>query len=213
MPEILDKRNLGCENTQMIQEAARPGHQRPGGRTAKVRAAVLEATAATLAEEGYENLSIEDVAQRAGVHKTTIYRRWPSKAELVADAVRERSATRVEVPDTGTLAGDLRALARAVAANIGSTDGAPMTKNLIAATVTSGAVAADMPKFWSERLQLTGTIVERAVARGELPADVDANLIIETLIGPLYVRLLLTGEPINRKVADQVARIVAAGVS
>ena len=192
---------------------ARPGLRRPGGRTAKVRAAVLLATEAALADGGYEALSIEDVARRAGVHKTTVYRRWPSKAELVADALRERSTARVEVPDTGTLAGDLRALARAVVANIGSDDGSAITRNLLAATITSDAVADDMPKFWSERLQLTGAIIDRAVARGELPAGVDPNVILETLIGPLYVRLLLTGEPLTRAVADQVARIVAAGAA
>ena len=172
---------------------------------------MLAATAAALADVGYETLSIDDVAQRAGVHKTTVYRRWPTKAELVADAVRERSAERVEVPDTGTLLGDLQALARSVVGNIGSDVGAAMTKNLIAATVTSTAVADDTPRFWAERLELTGAIVARAVDRGELPPNVDANLLLETLIGPLYVRLLLTGEPLSRKVADQVARVVAAG--
>jgi AcrR family transcriptional regulator len=197
----------------MTQMTPRPGQQRPGGRTAKVRDAVLAATGAALAEVGYEALNIEDVAQRAGVHKTTVYRRWPSKAELVADALRERSATRVEVPDTGTFAGDLRALARAVAANIGSEDGAAIARNLLAATITSDAVADDTPRFWSERLALTGAIVTRAIARGELPADVDANIVIETLIGPLYVRLLLTGEPLTVEVADAAARIVAAGAS
>lgn len=174
---------------------------------------MLRATGAALAEDGYEALSIEDVARRAGVHKTTVYRRWPSKAELVADAIRERSTERVAVPDTGTLPGDLRALARAVAANIGSADGAAMTRNLIATTASSPAIADDMPKFWAERLQVTGTIVERAIGRGELPAGVDPNLVIETLIGPLYVRLLLTGEPLTADIADQVARIVAAGVA
>ena len=197
----------------MTDTTARPGHRRPGGRTAKVRTAVLRATEAALADDGYEALSIDDVAQRAGVHKTTVYRRWPSKAELVADAMRERSTERVEVPDTGTLAGDLHALARAVTANIGSDDGSAITRNLLAATITSDAVADDMPRFWSERLQLTGTIVERAVARGELPAGADPHVIIETLIGPLYVRLLLTGEALTSAVADQVARIVAAGAA
>ncbi len=197
----------------MTETEARPGRKRPGGRTAKVRDSVLRATEAALAADGYDALCIEDVARRAGVHKTTVYRRWPSKAELVADTMRERSTKRVEVPDTGTLAGDLRALARAVVANIGSDDGFAITRNLLAATITSNAVADDMPKFWSERLQLTGDIVERAIARGELPDDVDANVLIETLIGPLYVRLLLTGEPLSEEVADQVARIVTAGAA
>jgi len=197
----------------MTTTTARPGERRPGGRTAKVRTAVLNATLAALVEHGYESLNIEDVAQRAGVHKTTVYRRWPTKAELVADAVRERSADRVEVPDTGSLAGDLQALARAVVANIGSAEGSAMIQNLIVVTAASDALADEGPKFWAERLALTGVIVEQAIARGELPADVDANLIIETLIGPLYVRLLFTGQPIDDRIADQVARIVTVGAA
>src|SRR5687767_15007682 len=93
---------------------------RPGGRSARVREAVLSATTAVLAEDGYERLSIETVAVRAGVHKTTVYRRWPTRAQLVVDALQERSERNVPVPDTGTFAGDLDALARSVVANIGS---------------------------------------------------------------------------------------------
>src|SRR5471030_783788 len=188
----------------MANTTTRPGEQRPGGRTARVRIAVLNATMAALVEHGYESLNVEDIARRAGVHKTTVYRRWPTKAELVADAVRERSVDRVEVPDTGSLAGDLQALARAVVASIGSAEGSAMIQNLIVVTAASDALAEEGPKFWAERLELTGAIVHRAIARGELPSDVNANLIIETLIGPLYVRLLFTGEPIDDQIADQV---------
>ena len=97
---------------------------------------MLTATADLLAEVGYEALTYEAVATRAGVHKTTVYRRWPSKPDLVADASRERSEQLVAVPDTGTLEGDLRALARAVVANITSDVGRPMTTTLVAAAAT-----------------------------------------------------------------------------
>ena len=189
----------------------KPGNQRPGGRSARTRAAVLGATADLLAEVGYEELTFEAVARRAGVHKTTVYRRWPTKPDLVADAARERSVQLVEVPDTGSLRGDLTALARAVAANIGSEVGSAMTKTLVAAAATSPSVAEVTHAFWAERLRLTGAIVERAIVRGELPADVDANVVIESLVGALYVRLLLTGEPLDGDVADQVAGAVASG--
>jgi AcrR family transcriptional regulator len=208
---MVDKCNPSCNNALVTISAPRPGERRPGGRTAKVRTAVLQATVAALAEDGYEALNIDDVAQRAGVHKTTVYRRWPTKAELVAAAVRERSQERVEVPDTGTFGGDLQALARAIAANIGSDDGSSMVKNLLAITGTSNVLAEETREFWAERLRLTGAIVQRAIARGELPAGVDANLVIEALIGPLYVRLLFSGEPIVSNIADQIARMVAAG--
>jgi AcrR family transcriptional regulator len=173
---------------------------------------VLAATNDLLAEDGFEALRVETVAARAGVHKTTVYRRWPSKASLIADAARERSRQMVPVPDTGTFAGDLRALARAIAANIGSVEGSRRTRTLVAAAATSDDVAAVSLDFWNERFELTGTIVEHAVARGELPEGTDSRLVIETLIGPMYVRLLLTGEPIDRGFADRVAALVVAGV-
>jgi AcrR family transcriptional regulator len=192
----------------------RVGDRRPGGRSARVRAAILAATMAELAATSYEALRIEDVADRAGVHKTTIYRRWPTKAELVADATLDHSATAVPMPDTGSLAGDLRALARSVAANIGSPVGGRVAKTMVAAAVTSNEVASQAPEFWAARIGLATTIVDAAVARGEVePGAVDANVVIETLIGALYVRLLLTGEPITRKFADQVAALLATGVA
>jgi AcrR family transcriptional regulator len=172
---------------------------------------VLGATVEVLAGEGYEHLSVESVAARAGVHKTTVYRRWPTKADLVADAVRERAQQLVPVPDTGTLAGDLRALARSIAGNIGSDVGTRMARTLIAAAVVSDEIAATQREFWAERFALTGAIVERAIARGELPPRTDARFVLETLIGPLYVRLLLTGEPIDAKFADRAAASAAAG--
>lgn len=191
--------------------ATRVGERRPGGRGGRVRSAILEATVQELAASSYESLRIEDVAARAGVNKTTIYRRWPTKAELVADATSSHSADAVPLPDTGSLAGDLRALARSVAANIGSSVGGKMSRTMVAAAMTSDEVAAQAPRFWSERIHLAQAIIDKAIARGELGTDVDGNVVIESLIGPLYVRLLLTGEPITRRFADEVARLVAAG--
>jgi AcrR family transcriptional regulator len=197
----------------MDGDRARVGERRPGGRSARVRAAVLDAAAELLAQTAYEDLSVEDVATRAGVHKTTVYRRWPTKADLVADATRARSQGAVPIPDTGSLHGDLRAFARAIAKNLGSEVGGQMTRTLVAASVTSQDVQARTPLFWVERLALSRQIIDRAIARGELAETADANLIIEALIGPLYVRLLLTGEPIDAALADRVAGLVAAGAS
>ena len=84
-------------------------------------------------------------------------------------------------------------------------------RTLAAAANTSPSVAEATHAFWEERLRLCGAIVERAVARGELPPGTDSNVVIESLVGPLYMRLLLTGEPIDGNVADQIARAVAEG--
>src|SRR5262245_31398260 len=92
------------------------GTARPGGRTARNRAAIFAATLAELAQHGYTNLSFDAIAARAGVHKTTIYRRWPTRAELVAAAFMDVAEQRLDVADTGNIDRDARALARSVAA-------------------------------------------------------------------------------------------------
>src|SRR5262249_48520076 len=91
---------------------------RPGGRTARIRAAVLAAAFDELVEVGYGRLSMESVAQRAEVHKTTVYRNWGSREALIAAAVREQTARDVPMPDTGSLAEDLHLFARAIVANL-----------------------------------------------------------------------------------------------
>ena len=191
----------------------RVGSARPGGRTARTATAVLTATIELLAETGYDTLSIEQVAERAGVHKTTVYRRWPTKVDLIAAATRERSDELVPVPDTGTLAGDLRALARSVAANLRSPTVRLMTANLIAATSTAPELAAGTRQFWAHRLALTRVVVERAIAREEIPPCGDPDLLVEMLVAPLYLRLLLTGERIGDDVADQIAGLVTAAAT
>lgn len=178
-----------------------------------MRTAVLDATLAELAASSYEELRIDDIAQRAGVNKTTVYRRWSTKAELVADAALANSQRAVPIPDTGSLEEDLRALVRSVAANIGTDPGARVIRNLVAAACGVDDAAAGMTAFWSERVALSRAIVDRAVERGELDHDADAGLIIETLIGGLYVRLLLTGRPITTDVADAIASIVHDGIA
>ena len=148
-----------------------------------------------------------------GIFKTTIYRRWPTKAELTADASALNSEEVVPIPDTGAVLEDLKLLAREVVANIGTEGGGRRTRSVTAAAATSEELAAAMHGFWAHRLALSAQVVERAIERGELPANSDANLIIETVIGPLWVRLLLTGEPITEDLADRVVELVMGGAA
>ena len=181
--------------------------RRTGGRSARVREAVLGAAFDELRVVGFESLSIDEVARRAGVHKTTVYRRWPTKADLVADVALAHADDHVPLPDTGDLVTDLRSLARAVAANLEGT--AATTRALVAASLTTDEGSAGMHEFWTNRLAASTAIIERAVARGDVPDDTDAVLAIEMLVGPLWLRFLLTGEPIGHEVADRLASQVA----
>jgi AcrR family transcriptional regulator len=186
-------------------------HRRPGGRSARVREAVLDATIEAIVAGGYAGLTIDDVARRAGVHKTTLYRRWATREAMVLDALLARSATHVAVPDTGTLRGDLVALLRAVAANITSREGRALVMALLLETRGVPGLDALRQEFWSTRFELVAAVVERAIERGELEGTVDAALLVELAIAPLYLRVLVTGEEIDDAFVVAVADHVMTG--
>ena len=129
-----NKSNSCCDTVPNMQVS---GTSRPGGRSERVRSNVLAATQELLAEGGYDALRVDDVATRAGVHKTTVYRRWPTKAALVMAVLDSRSAERVPVPDTGSLEGDLRQFARSIVGNLTTAGGPRLTRTLVTAADSS----------------------------------------------------------------------------
>jgi AcrR family transcriptional regulator len=180
-----------------VETAGPEPRRRPGGRSARVRTAVLRATLDELAAAGYGDLSFESVAHRAGVHKTTLYRHWPDREALVREALLARSEVTVPIPDTGTLRADLIAFARSVVANISAPGYEAIVRAVASDARTEGALGDASRGFWRERFQLARIIVLRGIERGEIGADVDPNLLLESLVGPLYLRLLITREPLD----------------
>lgn len=180
-----------------METAGQEPRRRPGGRSARVRSAVLRATLDELAAVGYGDLSFESVAHRAGVHKTTLYRHWPSREALVREALLARSEVTVPIPDTGSLGADLIAFAEAVVANITAPDYEAIVRAVASDARTEGALGDAARGFWRERFQLARIIVLRGIGRGEIGADVDPNVLLESLVGPLYLRLLITREPLD----------------
>jgi AcrR family transcriptional regulator len=187
--------------------------RRPGGRSARVRTAVLVATVEELAAVGYSELSLDGVARRAGVHRTTLYRRWGTREALILEVMVERTSQAVTVPDTGSLREDLLQLARAAVANAGN----PAIEAVIRATVSelrrNAVIAEASRRFWTERMCLDGEIVKRAIARGEVPADTDPRLVIEAVLGPLHLQLLITGTSPEEAVIERVVDIVIDGIT
>ena len=184
--------------------------RRTGGRSARVRAAVLRATLDALLACSADDLSIRDVAQRAGVHETSIYRRWGTRANLILDAVLGEIEAAVPPPDTGSLRGDLVALVASIAAFISTPTGQALLHL---------ALKDDLPedhdvreRFWAERFTTGQQVLQRAETRGELRSGLDYRLISETLIGALFVRLLLTREPVNGAVTEHIVDLVLAGI-
>ncbi len=174
--------------------------RRPGGRSARVRAAVLNAALDELAEAGYAEMSIQSIATRAGVNKTSVYRRWGTKGGVLADALLATS-TDTEPPDTGDVRTDLVGL-QATAPSPGAGIDAfarviAITKALDAAS-DDPEIAAVRTVLWERRLTLMQTIVERAVERGQLPPNVDAELLLDVLFGAFHNRIVARGEPPTR---------------
>jgi AcrR family transcriptional regulator len=182
----------------------------PRGRGPKVRAAVLAAALAELAERGCAALTVEGVARRAGVHKTTVYRRWPDRESLVVDALTDLIAVEVPVPDSGDVATDLRALARALVRWLTSPSGQAVLAAVVSDTLRVPEVAAVKRRFFEDRFRRAEPVVARAVARGELPPGTDPAEVVKALIAPIYLRLLITAEPIDEGTADRAAQVALA---
>jgi AcrR family transcriptional regulator len=180
---------------------------RPLGRPRNTAAdeAVATAVLDCLVEDGYEGMTIDRVAARAGVGRATIYRRWPSKADMVIDAVRRRTFTSFEAPDTGTLRGDLEQLYAAVQACMSAEHGILQRLHLEQARHPELATALRSTVI-AERRAVVERVLHRGVARGELPADTDIELL--AAVGPavIWQQLTLLGRDpdpdLPRRLAD-----------
>jgi AcrR family transcriptional regulator len=185
---------------------------RTRGPSKRVRAAAIAATLAELADGGYTALSVERVARRAGVNKTTLYRRWGSREELVLEAMLERAGEHISVPDTGSLRDDLLELARTAAANAATPEVAAMARAVAAESPRDSRLAEANGRFWAERLALDRVIVERAIERGEIRPGLDPSRVIEAVLGPIHLRLLLTGEPVDGDFLEEIVDLVVDGI-
>jgi AcrR family transcriptional regulator len=194
----------------MSHSSASSVRRRPGGRSARVRAAVLAAAVEELAADGLAGLSMEGVARRARVHKTTVYRRWGSREALILEALREQARESVPVPDTGDLREDLVHLAKDAVHNAVANE--PILRASISELAHSGAVAEVTRQFWRERLALDGQIVQRAIKRGDIPTDTNARSVIEAVLGPLHLRFLITGRPASGTAIARTVELVVAGL-
>lgn len=180
---------------------------RPGGRTARTRSQVLDAVGPLLVEYGFDGLTIDAVATRAGVHRTTVYRRWGDVGGLLADVLEAADGDSWRPADTGSLQGDLTALNEEVQA--GLTDDPPVTLALIAASFRSEEAKAALRQFWDNRYTRCEPIVERAVERGELPPATDPRSLLVTATAPLYHHLVLLRTPPDPDLPTKAARTAA----
>lgn len=182
------------------------GTIRPGGRTARVRAAVLTAAGDALAEQGFAHLDLADIARRAGVGKTTVYRRWGTTTGLVADLLIDMAEQSLPHTETGSLLGDLTAHARLVVRTLTDPRQGPLFKAIIAAAVCDPRTAAALHRFYATRIREWSQCVQQAIDRGEVPAGTDTHEVIRAVSAPLYYRLLASGDPLDEATADRAAQ-------
>ncbi|MFJ6665456.1 MULTISPECIES: TetR/AcrR family transcriptional regulator [unclassified Streptomyces] len=181
--------------------------RRPGGRTARVRRQVLDAVRAELGEHGYDGLTTDAVAARAGVHRTTVYRRWGDVGGLLADVLDAAFDDDWQPPDTGSLEGDLSALNEEIYAAL--TTQPPVMAALIAASFRSEKAARAQQRLWEDRYARCEVVVSRAVRRGELPAPTDARHLLVAATAPLYHQLVLLRTAPDPHLPGRAARTAA----
>lgn len=188
------------------------GLQRGRPRSERANQAILDAALELLAEQGLDGLTMEGIADRAGVAKTTLYRRWSSREEVL-EAAAQKFVEEIGVPDTGTIGGDLLAL---LTSAIGVYSGLPgrVMPGLVAAMAQNPSLArAVRDGFLASRRTALRSVLERAIRRGELRRGIDVAITLDMLGGPLMYRLLVTGEPVDESTAAVVVETLLRGIA
>src|SRR4051812_6577208 len=181
--------------------AAASGRGRPRDRTLDDR--ILEQVLLLLGSRGYAGLTLDDLATRSGVAKTTILRRWPSKAAVAAAGVERLALQSVDVPDSGTLRGDLHALLHGAVETFARGPG-QFIPRLVREAGHQPEITDLLFTVIHTRRQAYRRALALAIARGELAPAVDQEVIIDLLIGPIWTRLLITRDPLSRDYVDAV---------
>jgi AcrR family transcriptional regulator len=172
-------------------------NRRGRARSVKVDRAILAAALELLAEAGVEGLTFERVAARAGVGRPTVYRRYRSKLDLLLAAVASMSDLRVLYRDTGSSWGDLHAIAAALASLLVDTQAGKLLPSMIMEGNRTPELAARYHEFNAERRATFKAAIRRCISRGDLREDIDVDVVADFLAAPIYMRFLVTGEPLD----------------
>ena len=176
-------------------------------RVRRSREKVLGATAELLLERGFAGSSVDEITRRSGVAKTTIYRHWPTRGDLLRDACSS-IGTPLEVPDTGSFEGDATALVTSLAHLLRSEKWTSVLPSVIDAGERDPDIAAVYSRLQEGYSAPLQSIIQRAMQKGELPKTTDAALLVAALTGPLFYRRWFSREPLTRAFAKQIVRLV-----
>jgi AcrR family transcriptional regulator len=180
-------------------------------RSIRSHQAILAATTQLLAEVGYTALTIEGVATQAGVGKATVYRWWPSKGALVIEAL-STTLEMISVPETGDLRQDLLAVGKGIVQTLAHTPAGAVISALAADLIRDPDMAEQFRKqVIRPRRSVVTQILHRAVDRGELPVDLDAELLLDVYAGAIFYRVLVSGEPVTDLLVEQLVSLLLDG--
>ncbi|MHB9849059.1 TetR/AcrR family transcriptional regulator [Streptomyces krungchingensis] len=187
-----------------------PVHKRPGGRSTRVRQAVLDATIDLLNSGGLEAVTFPAIADKAGVHRTSLYRRWGALDELLLDALADSVQGALTLPDTGSLREDLIVLLSEVRDMMRSPLGRSLTEILVSSRSPTAIAIRDA--YWAERRIRLAAIVERGAHRGELRPGLDPQLVLELLLGPLHARAFTAPDTLTPDVPALIVDSLLGGI-
>lgn len=185
----------------------------PRGRTRDeaARQRILDAAFALVGAGG--SASINDIVERAGVAKQTVYRWWPSRNAVVLDALVDGTMRETPFPDTGDLRADFRAHLRGVVRLFNSPTGT-VVRNLVADSQTDERLADDFrERFWAPRRALSLVRIERGVELGQIRSDLDIELVLDAIYGPLWLRLLIGHRRLRPSDADRIVDAIWPGIA
>lgn len=187
--------------------------KRSGGRSARVREAVLRATWETLLDLGVEGLTFSEIGRRAGVHGTSVQRRWGSRENVLFEALLSFGTRAIPIPDTGSLRGDVVTMSQTLAAYFASPIGGSILQMLVTNADGDRAFADHRAEFLHIRFGAMRAMVQRAAARGELRPGVDEETALDLVLGPLYVRSLISRQPIDDAYIERCVDALLKGLA
>lgn len=200
-----EKRKLvrtGIKSSTTSPRAGRP-------RNAKSHDAILAAALKLLKEKGYRSVTIEGIASEAGVGKQTIYRWWRSKADIMLEAFTRYTSGQIATPDSGNVQSDLQVFLTQAFDNLTRESG-EVVRGLMSEALIDPVFAQSMREiFIASRRSALRDILAKGVDRGELASDVDIELTIDLIYGPMWYRLLNKHAPLNQKFAKQISEMIA----
>lgn len=189
----------------MVDPRAQRHHGNRHGRSEDARQAVLEAADGLLVEKGFAGVTIEGIAATAGVAKQTIYRWWNTKTDVLLDAFLQDAAEALTPPDHGDVGRDLRQHLQQLARFLTRSDAGAVFKALLGQAQHDPTFASALrARYLDEQRRRDQLPLERAAKRGQVPANLDLAATVDQLVGPIYHRVLVTGDPVDRTFTDRL---------